>query len=84
MPKPTSKSDRRLAANRSSAFKAGERTKDAKKPTNARDGKTPHRVENTKTGRQAPGAGTRGGGGADKAVAKGADKGKGAAAKSDK
>lgn len=46
---PKSKNDRRLAGNRSSAYRAGERTKDHGKPTNARDGKSKARVEKPRT-----------------------------------
>lgn len=46
---PKSKNDRRLAPKRSSAYRAGERTKAEGKPTNARDGKSKPRVEEPKT-----------------------------------
>ncbi len=49
MAKATSSSDRRLAENRSSAYRAGTRTKDKGKPTNARDGKSKARVERPRT-----------------------------------
>lgn len=45
-PKPGGKADGRRAENRSSAYKAGDRTKAAGKATNARDGATKARVEN--------------------------------------
>jgi hypothetical protein len=45
------KDDRRLAENRSRAYKAGDRTKDAGKPTNARDGATKARVEKPQAGK---------------------------------
>lgn len=47
------KGDRRLAENRSPKFRAGERTKNAGKPTNARDGSSKARVEKPRTIAQA-------------------------------
>jgi hypothetical protein len=50
-PKGGTKPDRRLAENRSSAYKAGDRTKGAGKPTNARDGASKARVEKPQAGK---------------------------------
>jgi hypothetical protein len=50
-PKASGKPDRRLAENRSGAYKAGARTKGAGKPTNARDGATKARVEKPQAGK---------------------------------
>lgn len=44
-PKAGGKPDKRLAENRSSAYKAGSRTKNHGSPTNARDAGTKNRVD---------------------------------------